>query len=350
MTNIDRAANDFEDPVAAREKLMEGVQKFDADNKTPVQVMGEAVSFARESGLATKQPRQAAKTGEADSEIMGGFSEYADGVPAKFVPYSRAKGRLTVQQEAQNNAYRVAGGGQAGVDAAFAVAQGQVERGAPQVKAVSDYRKQVAEVGVASDLINRSRELLNSNVKTGLAAVIVQTAAGSIDQAKQMLGNSTVRVNDENKQTGKFDVRDLGSSLEVDAEFEKLLSKVPGIEGGLRGLANQSANAQAFKTNMILLTYSVAKAMDPAGRLSDRDVAAVARALGQGMLGARQDQIAALNEIENSLRSRINRAYGANEAALRKAGVNPFEFKAAPAQAAPAPTRLKFNLTTGDFE
>lgn len=313
---------------------MAGVLAEKADPKTPV--AGTIAAVLNDPRIASL-PKLTGKTGDG-SETMGGFSEFTDGVPAQFVPYSRARGRLTTQQEAQNNAYRTAGGGEAGTAAAFAVAQGQVERGAPAYKAVADYKRQAIEVGVASDLINQSRKLLQGGANTGLAAVIIQTAAGTLDQARQLLGKSTIMVNNEDKRIGTFDVENLSDKLGVESEFETMLSKVPGMAGGLQELARKSGNAQAFKTNMILLTYSVAKAMDPAGRLSDRDVAAVARALGQGMIGPREDQFRALDEIENSLRFRITRAYGANRAALEKAGVKPFEFKAARPEEAPAPT------------
>jgi hypothetical protein len=127
---------------------------------------------------------------------------------------------------------------------------------------------------------------------------------------------------------------------------------------------DKAPEAQALRTNLLLLSFAVARAIEPGGRLSNQDVANVLNALGAGGANIFTDPRAmarALEEVEAYVKSATNATYRA--AAQRSpdfAKSNPNEpypmRPAAPAQPAAAPqagsppARLRYNPATGDLE
>ena len=140
-------------------------------------------------------------------------------------------------------------------------------------KEVRDFRE--AEIGTRTALseITRVREQMLEGTLTGLAGTVVRelsNAAGSLIQLSRAAG---------------FD--DLPLLNPEAYSFESV------------GGAGQSA---ALKSNMVNLAYMLARAADPGGRLSDKDVQLQIDRLG-GNVGDQSQMAAALAEVERSVKA-----------------------------------------------
>lgn len=131
----------------------------------------------------------------------------------------------------------------------------------------------------AINLINRMRQQLASgSVATGIVGTGIQALAAAGDQLQQLAGSLTP------EQRQLLDVN----------RYRALLPTVQGANAN---------DIQRFHTNLITLAYAIARARDPRGQVTERDINRSLSSLGTGtILSDRGQMDAALDETARGLR------------------------------------------------
>lgn len=145
----------------------------------------------------------------------------------------------------------------------------------------------------AINLISRMRQQLSSGqVTTGLVGVGVQ----ALDSVRDQLAQVTQTLSPQ--QRALLDV----------GRYTSMLPSIPG------GSATENAR---FQSNLITLAYAVARASDPRGQVTERDIQRTLQRLGTGQFLSSRDQMgAALDETARSLRETYR---GQHEAVMGRA-------------------------------
>lgn len=287
MNNVNSAAQAFEDPVAARETLMQGILQFDSPERSPVEVMNAAVAFARQQGHGSRQPRASAKD--------TGISEDIVKDPQTRL-YTNTRGGRLLPWMVNYNALIKAG--------RFEEAE-QVEtrgltgaRPEASTRTVTEFENQVAGAEVAFDLMDRIRANVAQRGASimGATGSLSQMVSGGLAQFAALTGINIDRPADE-----------------LSADFNRRFFADPKISDRTKASfswlqRDNSPAAQAFKSNMLVLGPTIAKALDPAGRLSNQDVQQALQIIGQSGANLLTDPravISALNEVEQFIEKTI---------------------------------------------
>lgn len=350
LTNIDRAAQNFEDPIAARETLLEAINKFDAPNKTATQVMQEAVTSVRQSGLPIKtRTAQKSETGATGGGPV--FNE--KGELESFTPWTGDK--LSRDEQAANTHYKSFG---AAAMPGFFAMQLEKSRGAAaraDVTKVQKMKESIAETSSILRLTDSIARGIAGGAAVGGTAMLQSAVAGVADQIKQ-LSSAPIKYG-EGANTFQTSVAELKTPLGVNLEWSRITRNNDSLKG-LLSWVEKAPDAQAIKTNMLLLSFAVARSIDPGGRLSNKDVEGVLMALGQagsGILTDRNSMLRAMKEVENYTLMRVTDRYEQDRSLYEKNNVTLPKFRgekpaAQQPQTLPTGQIINWNANTGDFD
>jgi hypothetical protein len=334
LDQVRDAARNFEDAPAAQEALLTAVAELDSPDKTPVQVMREAVERVRAGGLASKQPRAAATAGTA-TDGTGGVTKDANGM------WVAAPGHRLTQDMSISNLLRRQGD-IAGADRADQRikerAMGVGGRGADPA---DRYAKAYEGSQVALGLIDRTREILRKNPQAAGATGAVGMWVRGVEAQARALMNTPVQFS-----TGGGNYRDVDANLLANPSAARAIwDRVTSGTDMKTGFSwiDEAPEAQALRTNLLLLSFAVARAIEPGGRLSNQDVSGVLNALGAGgrqIFTDPRSMARALDEVEAYVKSSTNAAYrGAVQRSPDLGKVNPNEpYPMGAPQPAAAPT------------
>jgi hypothetical protein len=302
LDQVNQAARGFEDEPAAREQLLAAITDLDSPDKTPIQVMRESVERVRAGGLASKQPRAAATAGTA-ADGTGGVTKDANGM------WVAAPGQRLTQDMSISNLER----GRGNTEKADEIDRRVTERAAGGGKGASPVDKFYAakvESEVALGLIDRTRKILTASPEVvGFAGTFGLFVNGVADQARSLM-NKPVTLGGGGGSPMVVDSRVLQDDFSAKVIWSRVTSD-PDLKTGF-GWVDKAPEAQALRTNLLLLAFSVARSIEPGGRLSNQDVANVLRALGQGgrdIFTSPKAMASALNEVENYVKTTLNSRY-----------------------------------------
>jgi hypothetical protein len=227
---------------------------------------------------------------------------------------------------------------------------------------VDRYGKALEGSEVALGLIERTRGILKENPQAAGAAGAMGMFVRGVEAQARALMNTPVELSTGGGKYQDVDAIVLSNPTAARAIWDRVTAGT-NLKTGFAWL-DKAPEAQALRTNLLLLSFAVARAIEPGGRLSNQDVANVLNALGAGGANIFTDPRAmarALDEVEAYVKSATNATYRA--AAQRSpdfAKSNPNEpypmRPAAPAQPAAAPqagsspARLRYNPATGNLE
>jgi hypothetical protein len=334
LDQVNQAARGFEDEPSARENLLSAVMEVDSPEKTPVQVIKEAVELVRAGGLASKQPRAAATTGTATGGT-GGVTKDANGM------WVAAPGQRLTQDQAQSNLSRQQGDPTTADRIDQRIKERAMGVGGRGADPADRYAKAYEGSQVALGLIDRTRDILRNNPQAvGVAGTLGLFARGVEAQARALM-NTPVQFS-----TGGGNYRDVDAKLLADkASAQMIWDRVAsGTDLKTRfAWLDRAPEAQAMRTNLLLLAFAVARAIEPGGRLSNQDVSGVLNALGAGgsqIFTDPRSMARALDEVEAYVKSSTNAAYrGAVQRSPDLGKVNPNEpYPMGAPQPAAAPT------------
>jgi hypothetical protein len=294
LDQIKDAARNFEDIPAAQSALLSAVMEVDSPEKTPLQVMKEAVERVRASGLASKSKTTSSSSGLTKDE--NGF-------------WVAAKGRRLTQSQEMSNFARASGD----VARADQIDKHMVESASGARKGgdfVGKFYTAKTDSEAAIGLIDRTRKLIARSPETvGGAGALGLFIEGVGAQARAIM-NSPVEFGNAGETPTIVDAGVLQSNAGAQIIWNKITSS-PDLKTGF-GWVDKSSDAQAIRTNLLLLAFAVARAIEPGGRLSNQDIANVLRALGQGgrdIFTSPRTLVSALNEVENYVKTTLNARY-----------------------------------------
>jgi hypothetical protein len=300
-------------------------------------------------GFAGKRSRDGE---DGAGELSGGPVRDAEGKLIGWEPWRATRGRLTTEQNRQNNAWELERGKplkerlqvmEDVIESSIASASGVTAASRAQV---DRFRQGEIETNSTIALIEKTKGQINRGAPVGLAgaATILGAGIGSqITQFTSIIRDQPLKVSRE--AGGRpIDVTsaELGSQTGRDLLWRRFAEDDPEIKSAVSWLtSDKAADAQRVRTNILLLAFSVARAIDPGGRLSDQDVKHVMRVLGtQGVFTSSENMSAALTEVGEYLKMRRNAAYEVLARTNPRFGrefPEPPTFGRAPAQPASAP-------------
>lgn len=323
-------------------------------NASPLEILSRASQIADErirgQGL---QPVRGQGRGEGDvNEVTGGPVRDAEGNLIGWEPWRATRGRLTTEQNRQNNAWELERGKplkerlqvmEDVIESSIASASGVTAASRAQV---DRFRQGEIETNSTLSLIEKTKGQINRGAPVGLAgaATILGAGIGSqINQFTSIIRDQPLKVSREaGGRPIDVTAAELGSQTGRDLLWRRFAEDDPEIKGVVSWLtSDKAADAQRVRTNILLLAFSVARAIDPGGRLSDQDVKHVMRVLGtQGVLTSSENMSAALTEVGEYLKMRRNAAYevlARTNPRFRREFPEPPTFGRAPAQPSAAP-------------
>lgn len=369
LTAAARFGAGYDDPAQAQEAFLSAA--YEAQQRNPgagpeiitnPAIMASARARLEGSGVNVKAPRSAAEAGGV-ATTSGGF-QIVDGKPVNFSPFTAEKGRLTTDETNLNMAFRNAGGGQAGMQAAWdlwtAISEKRSSPGAGGSRKIQmDFAEQLAGADTALSVMDRIRSALSQRGAsiTGMTGQLSQMLAGGMAQLGALTGIDLSTATAD--QIGQ----------QFRARFVN--NREPGWEPATARAfswldADNSPEAQALKTNMLILGPLIAKSLDPQGRLSNQDVQQALMIIGQtgrNLLTDPRSMLRALSDVEKLITERIE-ARRVRIPPITEKYPQPIQFRQAPATtAAPAaltapagaevltPGRIyNFNPATGKFD
>jgi hypothetical protein len=322
-------------------------------NASPLETIARASQIADErirgQGL---QPVRGQGRGEGEvNEVTGGPVRDAEGKLIGWEPWRATRGRLTTEQNRQNNAWELERGKplkerlqvmEDVIESSIASASGVTAASRAQV---DRFRQGEIETNSTLSLIEKTKGQINRGAPVGLAGAATILGAGIGSQINQFTGIIRDQPLKVSREAGgrPIDVTaaELGSQTGRDLLWRRFAEDDPEIKGVVSWLtSDKAADAQRVRTNILLLAFSVARAIDPGGRLSDQDVKHVMRVLGtQGVLTSSENMSAALTEVGEYLKMRRNAAYevlARTNPRFRREFPEPPTFGAAQPAAAPA--------------
>jgi len=365
VSAVDKITSGYANKAAAQEAAWEYI--YDWNSRNPgadpgrfSEVMRGTADYVQSRGLALARGRGGAGGAGAGGAALpttvpanGGFYLGADG-QEQFRPYTPVgRGSLKEWQILAND--RAQRGDIAGakeiVDAqSRRVVEGRGAQG--DERELGKFRTQLAEAKTAIDVMDGMR----AAIRQGGAAIMGASGAlssfitGISEQAASLVGMPDVRERIAN----------------ANRSFNEELLKSEGARGAFAWLSRDtSAEATALKANLLILGTTLAKALDPNGRLSNQDVQQAIQIVGAQGPALQNNQTAmnaALDNVERylarALENRrstfpaISKVYG-DPIDLRSGRTRPAagEAPAAGAPPAAAPGRvLRWNPDKGDFD
>ena len=216
-----------------------------------------------------------------------------------FVPQGR--GGLSQQQQAANRAFE-RGDEQTALSIARNIESkaagaggGRGAGGAGAERELGKFREQLAAARTTVDLMDDIRSQIDQRGASimGAAGSLSSIVNGLVAQGQAVLGIDDMRERTRN----------------VANSFNRELMQSPQTRQAFAWLeGDNSAEATAFRSNMLILGTSLAKALDPSGRLSNQDVQQALAIIGQqgrGVLTNPSDTKRALDAVERYLSSVI---------------------------------------------
>ncbi len=163
------------------------------------------------------------------------------------------------------------------------------------IKLLGKFREQLAAARTTVDLMDDIRSQIDQRGASimGAAGSLSNIVNGLSAQAQAIIGIGDIRERTRN----------------VANSFNRELMQSPQTRQAFAWLeGDNSAEATAFRSNMLILGTSLAKALDPSGRLSNQDVQqalAIIGQVGRGVLTNPSDTKRALDAVERYLSSVI---------------------------------------------
>jgi hypothetical protein len=350
VSAVDKITSGYANKAAAQEAAWEYI--YDWNSRNPgadpgrfSEVMRGTADYVQSRGLALARGRGGAGGSGAGAggaalpttvPANGGFYLGADG-QEQFRPYTPVgRGSLKEWQILAND--RAQRGDIAGakeiVDAqSRRVVEGRGAQG--DERELGKFRTQLAEAKTAIDVMDGMRAAIRQRGAAimGASGALSSFITGISEQAASLIGMPDVRERIAN----------------ANRSFNEELLKSEGARGAFAWLSrDNSAEATALKANLLILGTTLAKALDPNGRLSNQDVQQamqIVGAQGPALLNNPTAMNSALENVESylvrALENRrstfpaINKVYG-DPIELRSGRARP-TVGAAPAQpAAPA--------------
>jgi len=306
VSAVDKITSGYANKAAAQEAAWEYINDWNARNPGAdpgrfSEVMRGTADYVQSKGLALARGRGGAGGGGAGAggaalpttvPANGGFYLGADG-QEQFRPYTPVgRGSLKEWQILAND--RAQRGDIAGakeiVDAqSRRVVEGRGAQG--DERELGKFRTQFAEAKTAIDVMDGMR----AAIRQGGAAIMGASGAlssfitGISEQAASLVGMPDVRERIAN----------------ANRSFNEELLKSEGARGAFAWLSRDtSAEATALKANLLILGTTLAKALDPNGRLSNQDVQQaiqIVGAQGPALLNNPTAMNAALDNVERYL-------------------------------------------------
>ena len=239
--------------------------------------------------------------GEGAARPSGG-GIYMDGEERRFRPFvPQGRGGLSQQQQAANRAFE-RGDEQTALSIARNIESkaagaggGRGAGGAGAERELGKFREQLAAARTTVDLMDDIRSQIDQRGASimGAAGSLSSIVNGLVAQGQAVLGIDDMRERTRN----------------VANSFNRELMQSPQTRQAFAWLeGDNSAEATAFRSNMLILGTSLAKALDPSGRLSNQDVQQALAIIGQqgrGVLTNPSDTKRALDAVERYLSSVI---------------------------------------------
>jgi hypothetical protein len=297
------------------------------------------------TGASFAQPRATkADKGEKDTELPG-FPLNADGSVNFFAAIAKPKSaeermwnslsptERRLQHERLREKYTTGAEG-GGVQVDFPGGGGVV---------IGRQSANAAERKAAADLLTRKDAFDNaSKIMDGMVSIL-DARGGSVIGALGRGTNFYNYIKDQVSQLygGNVPAKLQGTVEQVAGQFGQVMKEAGASDTNLARVlsADNSEDATRMKTNLVFLTYYVAKILDDRGALSNNDVKLVMGALGQST--SANDMKAAIETVRGILRNRVTSAEEAVAQMSRGRGqpaAAPATAPAAPApQPAPAP-------------
>jgi hypothetical protein len=304
VSAVDKITSGYANKAAAQEAAWEYINDWNARNPGAdpgrfSEVMRGTADYVQSKGLALARGRGGAGGGAGGGAALpttvpanGGFYLGADG-QEQFRPYTPVgRGSLKEWQILAND--RAQRGDIAGakeiVDAqSRRVVEGRGAQG--DERELGKFRTQLAEAKTAIDVMDGMR----AAIRQGGAAIMGASGAlssfitGISEQAASLVGMPDVRERIAN----------------ANRSFNEELLKSEGARGAFAWLSRDtSAEATALKANLLILGTTLAKALDPNGRLSNQDVQQamqIVGAQGPALLNNPTAMNAALDNVERYL-------------------------------------------------
>jgi hypothetical protein len=251
--------------------------------------------------------------GGAQAAGPSGGGIYMDDEVQRFLPFvSQGRGGLSQQQQAANRAFE-RGDEQMALSIARNIESraagaggGRGAGGAGAERELGKFREQLAAARTTIDLMDDIRSQIDQRGASimGASGSLSNIVNGLSAQAQAIIGIGDIRertrnvANSFNRELVNAQVR---NPEEAEAN-QRLRRSFAWLEG------DNSAEATAFRSNMLILGTSLAKALDPSGRLSNQDVQQALAIIGQqgrGVLTNPSDTKRALDAVERYLSSVI---------------------------------------------
>jgi len=349
----DRFAAAYDDPTAAREAYLSVA--YEAQQRNPsagpeILTNPATVAAARArmdaSGVGMKQTGRVAKAEAATPGATGGGPEFdAEGNLVRFTPWSGEK--LTRDEQAANTHFKTFG---ATAMPGFFKMQEEKAKGAAakaDVTKVQKMKESIVETNSVLRLTDSISRGIAEGASVGGTGMLQLALAGVTDQVKQ-LASAPIKYG-EGANTLQTSVQELQNPLGARATWARVTGGNEGLKSALSWV-DKAPEAQAVKTNMLLLAFSVARAIDPGGRLSNKDVESVLMALGQGGSGVltnRDAMLRAMREVEDYTVMRVQDRYNQDRALYEKNNVILPQRRGQATQAQPAQTEAQTDPLEG---
>lgn len=349
----DRFAAAYDDPTAAREAYLSvayEAQQRNPDAGPEILTNPATVAAARArmdaSGVGMRQTGRVAKAEAATPGATGGGPEFdAEGNLVRFTPWTGDK--LTRDEQAANTHFKTFG---AASMPGFFKMQEEKARGAAaraDVTKVQKMKESIVETNSILRLTDSISRGIADGASVGGTAMLQLALAGVTDQVSQ-LASAPIKYG-EGANTLQTSVQELQNPLGARATWARVTGGNEGLKSALSWV-DKAPEAQAIKTNMLLLAFSVARAIDPGGRLSNKDVESVLMALGQagsGILTNREAMLRAMREVEDYAVMRVQDRYNQDRALYEKNNVILPQRRGQTTQAPPAQTETQADPLEG---
>lgn len=360
----DRFAAAYDDPNAAKEAYLSVA--FEAQQRNPdagpelltnPAIVAAARARAEQSGVGARPVGRAPAAASAGAGATGGGPEFdAEGNLVRFTPWTGDK--LSRDEQAANTHFKTFG---AAAMPGFFKMMEEKSRGAAARADVTKVQKMMESIVETNSVLRLTDSIsrgIASGAPVGGVGMLQMALAGITDQVKQ-LASAPIKYG-EGANTLQTSVQELQNPLGSSAAWARVTGGNEGLKSALSWV-EKAPQAQAIKTNMLLLAFSVARAIDPGGRLSNKDVESVLMALGQagsGILTSRESMLAAMKQVEDYTVMRVRDRYEQDRSLYERNNVRlPERASRSAAPAAPAATQVltpgrtyTWNNDTGVFE
>lgn len=324
VSAVDKITSGYANKAAAQEAAWEYINDWNSRNPGAdpgrfSEVMRGTADYVQSKGLALARGRGGAGAGGSGA---GGGGAKADGLyidedgQEAFRPYTDSK--LTPAMREANRAYR-----NGDIETAISIAKsirfkamgGAGSASKSDEKFIDDFEKSLVSTNTARNLIRRTKDLVvNSPAATGATGLLSQVVDGFGAQINNVFGTAVTVRPESGAPSYAISQADLRNQIGVDRAWNRITGGNSSLTDSFRWLNGRTASdAQAIKTNYLLLAFSVARAIDPGGRISDKDVQGVLSALGQGgagLLTSSTQMARALEEIDEYMLNALESKHG----------------------------------------